>query len=326
MSLIVIRRFSLWIVFLIDMNWLVLSIMSALLLGIYDVAKKTSVRDNAVPAVLFASVSIAACIWLPWIVVSRIDPDLLPSPMLHVRPMTALQHAALLFKSALVATSWALAYFSLKHLPLSIAGPFRALGPVWTIVIATLFLGERPALVQWMGIAVVLLAFYGFSRAGKREGIHFSRDRAVAWMILATLIGACSGLWDKLLMQRMDLDAPTVQAWFSVDLVVVLVPLFAYWKRYDSKRVPFEWRTSIPMIAIFLLLADFAYFTALEDKDALISVISPVRRLAAAVSFIASVTMLKEKNVKPKAACLVVLLVGIFLIGLGSDLPNDPVR
>ena len=45
------------------MSWMLLSVASAICLGVYDIAKKVSVRDNAVPIVLWISVSVGCLLW-----------------------------------------------------------------------------------------------------------------------------------------------------------------------------------------------------------------------------------------------------------------------
>jgi drug/metabolite transporter (DMT)-like permease len=241
----------------------------------------------------------------------------MPIDQFRVSAVDGNGHVLLFLKSLLVGISWTFAYFSLKELPVSIAGPLRALGPAWTIVIATTFMNERPSKEQWLGILIVLASFYAFSRVGRREGIHFHRNRGVTLMVIATILGACSGLYDKYLLQNCGFDAPTVQAWFSMYLVIVLFPLVIYWYVRDRTRVPFQWRPAIPLIAIMLLIADFLYFTAITDPDALISIISPVRRCSVVVSFLIGVFFYGEKNFRPKARCLAALLLGVFLMGWG---------
>ena len=56
------------------MNCILLSLSSAIFLGLYDIAKKSAVRDNAVPPVLFFNVLTAACIWIPAISMSKLSP------------------------------------------------------------------------------------------------------------------------------------------------------------------------------------------------------------------------------------------------------------
>ena len=295
------------------MDWIVLSLLSALGLGFYDVAKKQSVRDNAVPAVLWINVGTAAAIWGPFVLASFLvhDSETRLSPL----AITDLWlHLALLGKANLVGLSWMLAFFALKHLPISIATPIRATSPCWTILLAVLLMHERPSVTQWIGLVIVVVAFLLFSRIGLREGIRFARNRWVALMIGATLIGAVCGLYDKVLLQRLQLSPATVQAWFSIYLVPVMTPLAVYWFRYDRKRVPFQWRWSIPCIAIMLLIADFAYFTALSNPDALVSVVSPLRRASVVIPFTFGILGLREANWRPKLACLVAILIGVVVL------------
>jgi bacterial/archaeal transporter family protein len=300
----------------ITLSWLWLSILSAILLGFYEAAKKHAVDRNAVPAVLMASVTCGALVWGGLMLVGRIVPAA-QGTLIDIRPLTWTEHGLILVKSAIVAASWTLAYFSLKGLPLSIASPLRATGPVWTIAMATLFLGERPTYVQWIGVTIVVISFFRFSTIGRMEGIDFRRNIAVAWMIAGTLIGAISGLYDKLLLQRFGFTAAEVQAWFSIDLVIVMIPGFVYWWIRDRSAVPFFYRASIPAIATLLLAADYAYFSALEDPTALVSLVSPVRRLAMVVSLVIGIAHYREKHALQKVICVGIVILGIALISIG---------
>jgi bacterial/archaeal transporter family protein len=297
-------------------SWIVLSILSALFLGIYDLTKKAGVRDNAVPPVLFFGVLASALVWTPFLLWSHHSPETFPATRFLVRSLSWTEHGLLLCKSALVAASWVFNYFAVKHLPVSIASPIRATSPIWTILIAVAVLGERPSITQWGGIVVILLAFYAFSFVGRLEGIHFHKDRWVGFMVAATLLGSLSALYDKYLLQTRGLDAAAVQCWFSIYLVVVLAPFYLAWRggrwgRLGSRQ--FEWRWSIPLIGITLLVADFFYFVAIGQPDALISVISPLRRSAVLITFLGGITLYGEKNFGPKLRCIVVLLLGVLL-------------
>ncbi|MGE9289618.1 MAG: EamA family transporter, partial [Puniceicoccales bacterium] len=275
-----------------------------------------ALRNNAVLPVLFFGIVTSGLIWFPFILWSRISPESYPSELFFVDPLRYSQHLLLFLKSALVASSWVFGYFALKHLPLSIAGPIRATSPLWTILLAVFLMGESPTGWQWTGIAIVLAAFYAFSFVGKLEQIHFHKDKWVAFMIAATLLGACSAIYDKFLLQDAKIGAATVQAWFSVYLVVVMFPFFLLWRRGIWETGTFYWRWSIPLIGIFLLAADFFYFTAISREGALISVISPIRRGAVVITFLGGILIHKEVNFRLKAACIVVLLAGITLIKL----------
>lgn len=298
------------------MSWLILSLLSALFLGFYDLAKKAGVKENAVAPVLYFSVLSSAVIWIPLMVWSYWMSASFPWERFHVQILTPSSHLLLLLKSLLVSTSWIFNYFAVKHLPVSIASPIRATSPLWTILIAVAWMGERPTDTQWWGVVIILGAFYAFTFVGKMEGIHFLRDRWVGFMVVATLLSSCSALYDKYLLQSRSFDPATVQCWFTIYLGIILTPFWLLWKKGWIGTHNFEWRWVIPGIGLSLLVADFLYFEALTTEGALISVISPLRRCAILMSFFGAMAAWKEKNFRPKLLCILVLLTGVVILNI----------
>lgn len=295
------------------MSWLLLTLGSALLLGLYDYFKKLALRDNAVLPVLFGSVAAGAAVWLPLVVWAAIAPAALPTGLQQVAELDVRGHLLLFGKAALVGASWLLGYYGIKALPLSIASPIRATGPLWTIAFAVLVFGEAPSAKQWLGVAIVLLSFFGFTVVGRREGIHFHRHTGVFFMIGATLLGAASSLFDKYLLQSARLSPYQVQAWFTIYLALMLVPALACWARMKDRQ-PWHWHWAIPVIGITLLAADILYFTAIAQPGALISLISPVRRTSVVVSFLLGIVLFRERQVGLKAICVAGIIGGVILL------------
>jgi drug/metabolite transporter (DMT)-like permease len=294
-------------------SWLLLTITSAFLLGFYDYFKKVALHNNAVLPVLFGSVAAGALVWLPFVLWSALAPDTLPADFLRVTGISAGSHWLLFAKAALVGASWLLGYYVIKSLPLSIASPIRATGPLWTITLAVLWFHESPSPKQWLGVAIILLAFFAFTFVGRREGIHFHRNRAVFFMLGATLLGASSSLYDKFLLQRADLTPGQVQAWFTIYTTVILIPPMVLWLRLKN-RPGFHWHWAIPVIGVTLLAADMLYFTAIAQPDALISLIAPVRRSSVIVSFLLGILLFREKHLWLKGACIGGIITGVILL------------
>lgn len=300
------------------MSWITLSLISALLLGLYDIAKKSAVGDNAVPPVLLLSAGTGAVVWCSVLMLSSFVGESMRAVLSPVYETTGRQHILLALKSLLVGTSWTFAFFSLKHLPISIASPIRATSPLWTVLAAICFMGERPSYMQIAGMLVILFAFMAFSQVGRQEGIRFRRDYWVGAMIVATLLGASSALYDKYLLQTEGIAPVAVQAWFSIYLVPVMLPLCTYWFMKERKSNPLKWRISIPLVALLLLATDLIYFTAISKPDALIAVISPIRRTSVIVSFAFGILCLREKNWQGKAACIVAILAGVWMLAAAA--------
>ncbi len=296
--------------------WWILAIVSALFLGIYDVVKKVSVNNNAVlPVLLFSSVS-GAILFIPILFLSH-QGVLSEDHILYIPSVTWQEHAQLFLKAIIVVTSWIFSFFALKHLPLTIVAPIRATGPLWTLIGAILIFKEQLGTYQWIGIAITLTFFYLFSTAGKTEGISFKNNKWIWFIILGTLFGAVSGLYDKFLLRHINRMA--VQCYFTLYQVVLFIPLvMTSWWPVRKKNSPFKWRWSIPLIGVFLLIADFFYFYALHDPESMISIVSALRRGSVIVAFTFGAYLFKEKNIRTKSLYLAGILVGIAFLIFGT--------
>ncbi len=297
---------------LLPMDWITASLLSAAFLGAYELFTKHAVTRNAVLPVLFLSTVCNALIWLALL---RADTNL---PLaLQVPDLGWRDHLLLLLKSTIVAVSWTCTYFAVKHLPVSLASPIRATGPLWTLAGALLFLGERLSLLETLGVLITLVSFFALSWAGRDEGVHFHRNRWVLWAVIGTLFNGISALYDKVLLGPGGYNAATVQCWFSIYLALLFLPLVIGWRLNWWPRQPFTWRWSIPLIALSLLVADFIYFDALRDPEALIAVVSSFRRGSTLVAFLGAVLVFREKNILRKLPAVLGILGGIVLTVLG---------
>jgi len=224
-------------------------------------------------------------------------------------------HLLIFIKAVIVATSWLGVYFGMKHLPISIAAPIRASAPFWTLLGAMLLFVERPSGPQWIGLAMIIVAYFFLSLAGRAEGIVFHNNRWVALMFAGTLVGAASALYDKFLLKLYP--AALVQTWFAVYLVVVLTPILLLgWYPTRRSTTPFQWRWTIPLIGLCLAVADFLYFLALREPEAMISILSAIRRSNAIISFAWGAILFREVNRNRKALCLAAILAGILILVL----------
>jgi bacterial/archaeal transporter family protein len=298
------------------MPWIAASLVSAFFLGCYDLSKKHALRDNAVLPVLFLSTLCGAVVCGAILFAGLAAPGLVPAAFIPA-PLSAAQHGLIFLKSIIVASSWAFTYFGIKHLPLSLASPIRATGPLWTLGGALLVLGERPSWLENLGILLTLASFYGLSVIGRGEGVHFHRNKWVGCMVVGTLLGAVSGLYDKFLLGRVGLSASQVLVWFMIYLPVVLAPLIVGWWLRWWPRNEFHWRPSIPLIAASLLVADFVYFEALRDPEALVSVVSSLRRGSTLVAFAGGIWLYREAGGARKLPAVLGILAGIVLTILG---------
>lgn len=286
--------------------WTCWILASAVFLAFYDIAKKASVKDNAVLPVLLMATSAGGAAYVTVLglaggISSALD--------------VSVQHFVLIaIKSLIVATSWVLTYCALKTLPITIATPIRASAPALVFVAAFFLYGERPSFVQGCGMLLVFAGYWAFSRAGKVEGIDFLRSRAVWLAVGGMCMSALSSMWDKFILQRCAIPVETVQFWFQLGLVAVYAVLLSTQRFMRLERTRFEWRWTIPVTGILLAAADWLYFHGLAIPDVQISVGSLMRRFSVVITFVLGALVFRERNLKRKGAALAAILAGIVLL------------
>jgi transporter family protein len=205
----------------------------------------------------------------------------------------------------------------MKHLPITIVTPIEATRPLWTLLGALVIFSERLSPYQWIGVSVTLISFYLFSMVGKKEGVVFHNNKWVFFIILAALTGAASGLYDKFLMREFNRVGVQVYYLFYQAIIMGIITLFLWYPKRKTST-PFQWRYSIIGISVFLTLADFVYFFALSDPDAMISLLSTVRRAGVVVSFSIGAFVFREKNIKIKFICLAGVITGTLILLFGK--------
>lgn len=312
--------------------WVVYALVSASLLGLYDVFKKKSLQGNAVIPVLLINTVICTLFFLPSIVGS-LTGMISPDSRLYIPDGGWHEHKLVIIKAFVVLSSWICGYFAIKKLPLTIVGPVNATRPVMTLVGAMLIFGERLNLLQWAGVCMAIFSFWMLSRSGKKEGIDFKSNVWVLLLVAAAVLGACSGLYDKYLMASSGagLDRLFVQGWYNLYQAVIMgIIMLLVWlperKRALAQAVPgtrpdyvpFVWKWTIPFISLALTAADLAYLYALTMPGAMISVVSMIRRSSVLVSFVFGAVVFHEKNLRSKALDLVFVLLSLILLLLGT--------
>ena len=280
--------------------WIWLAVGSAFMLGVYDVAKKYSLKRNSSLSILLLATAFSTLFLSPW---------------LSAGPLQ--DHLRLMVKAVLVTVSWIAGMEGLKRLPITIASTIKASRPVFVLLFSILIFGERLNAWQWAGSIIALTALYLLSLSSRKEGIEFVKNAGVAWMALSVVAGVASALYDKHIMGSME--PLFVQSWCNLYITILMgICVLVKWLKDKAGFQKIRWDWSILLIAVFITVADALYFFSLKDSDALLSVISMIRRSSVLVTFVGGAILFKETNIRGKAIALLVLLAGMALIVFGS--------
>ena len=289
------------------MSWTVWILLSSFFLALYDLAKKASVRENAVLPVLLCSTCCGCAAFVAGLGVCGKILEVLASTSGRALGLAAI-------KSVIVATSWVFTFYALRTLPITIATPIRASAPALVFVAAFFLYGEIPSWVQAIGMLAVFGGYFAFSWAGKHEGIDFFRNKAVWSAIAGACFSALSSIWDKYVFQVAAAPVETVQFFFQIGLVIVYALILSGQRLLRIPHDRFEFRFTIPFVGILLAMADWLYFKGLAVPDAPISVGSLLRRFSVVITFVLGARFFHETNLKRKALALAAILVGVILL------------
>ncbi|WP_378174136.1 EamA family transporter [Aquimarina sp. SS2-1] len=295
--------------------WMYLGLLAALFLGLHNLCKKHAVQGNEVFPVLLGTIGSGFLVLLPFFIGSQFFPEFTKQIGFHIDRIPWQTHGFIFIKSMIMAASWVLAYQALKHLPITIVTPIRSAGPFFTFIGAILIYQERPNSLQWIGFFLIIFSVILYSKIGKKEGINFKKNKWIFAIIGATFLGASSGLYDKFLIQSLELNPQTLQFWFCwYTVLILLVILSLTWFNNPEKRKKFTWRWTIVAVGVLLQAADYFYFKALQDPDALIMLLSAIKRSQILIAVVIGGLIFKEKNKRKKLVPLFGIMIGVFLI------------
>lgn len=295
--------------YLWTMFWVTLALGSALFLGFYDIAKKKALTENAVLPVLFF-VSLTCAVLLS------------PTYFLGFIPaLSASEHFLLFFKAVIVTTSWVFTFHAVSRLPLSVTAPVRASAPIFTIAMAVAFMGERPSAIEWLGIGISLLGYLAMSFASRKETGHFFTNIWILSMFFGTFLGSVSGIYDKFLLQREHLNPLAIQFFYNIYMATlqgVLILGQHLVKKGSLTKIRFQFRPVIFAVGVFLVAADRLYFLAVHDPDALISVVTIIRRSNVLISFLGGLFFFHERRSALKNLSMAGILLGLLCFAMKS--------
>lgn len=280
-----------------------MSVCSAILLGVYDVVKKQSLRRNGVLYVLLGATALTALFLCPFLEAG--------APK---------DHLALVFKAVLVTASWVSGLLGMKYLPITTVSTIKASRPVFVVAFSIILFGEKLNVWQWGGVVLVIAALYLLSVSSKKEGIRFTSNKGVACMAISVLAGATSALYDKHILGYME--PLFVQSWTNVYITVLLAICIIAKALKDGpeKRERFSWDWRLLVIAVLITASDMLYFFSLKDEGAMLSIISMLRRCSVVITFVLGAILFKEKRIKDKALDLAILMSGLALLLFGSSI------
>ncbi|MCW2756722.1 MAG: EamA family transporter [Nocardioidaceae bacterium] len=283
---------------------LALVLVAALCHALWNLAARGVTSDGGLFVFLYSLAS--AALWIPvgvvWLVVAEHPP--FAWTWLLVGALSGVLHTAY---GVVLQRGYRRGDLSLVY-PVA-----RGVGPLLTLVVAVLVLGERPAPVSALG-AVIVVAGIAVIAAPDRLGDRTSVMTGLGWGAATGVTIAAYTLWDGHSVD--DIAVPPLP-YFAISLVFTALPLAPRaWRRRSA--LPAAWRADRRPVLVVAVLSPLAYLLVLQAMTlAPVALVAAARESSIVLGTVLGVTLLKEPGGWRRGVGALVVLGGIGLVALG---------
>ncbi|MGP5482159.1 EamA family transporter [Brachybacterium alimentarium] len=244
-------------------------------------------------------------LWAPLAIISLVQSGIGFSPALLLAPLVSgVLHIA--YQLALQ-TGYARADLGVVY-PVA-----RGVGPVLSMVVAILVLGERPGWAAALGALVVVGGIVVVATGRSAAGRHGLRA-GVAWGAATGLAIAAYTLWDSYSVATLELPPVLYFVTSCLWQVVLMTPTLL--RRHRASLPPvlrLHWRE----IVLVAVLSPLAYILVLEAmRTAPVSLVAPARESSIVVGSLLAWWLFKEPDPLRRMLGAAIVLAGIVLIAV----------
>lgn len=189
----------------------------------------------------------------------------------------------------------------------------RGSGPLLSVVLAIVLLGERPTVLELLGAAVVVAGVMVIGFAGDRDRRTSSRPGVLWGLLVGVLIGIYT-IWDAAAVTTQGLP-PVGLYWGSILFQVLILAIPALRDARATVRAAREHPVAIPLFGILSPLSYILVLTAIQYAP--VAVVAPAREASVLLVGLAGWLLFKEPHPVQRMIGAGVLLAGIALLAAG---------
>jgi drug/metabolite transporter (DMT)-like permease len=207
---------------------------------------------------------------------------------------------------------------ALKLADVSLMTPLLIFSPVFTVLIATVFLGEIPSVQGLLGVGLVLIGAYWLNHRSGAGWLAPFKSLAltpgVALILLAGLLWAVTPLFEKTAILHTNPESPRFAA-FAVDalLVIVLTPAVIARGRPSIGKL-FLHRREFFLAGLIAGIAPVLGYTAFSLG--FVGYVTTLFKLSILMTMVWSFLFLKERGLAQRLPASMVMVIGVILIAV----------
>ncbi len=277
-------------------NWIVLTMLYAIINGIFQCAKKKSIEKNTIFEVLAVFSLIAF---------------LMSALMMRDNILIDFKYLLIiLFKSSIIVIAWVLALNALKKIEISLYGVINLSRIIFSILLSVLILGEKLTVSVIAGIILVITGLVLVNKIGSKKGEKKADKNAILMLLGSCFLNATSAIIDKGITTKVT--SSQLQFYFLLFLTII------YWiiLLFKQKKIDFKAMNKnywILIAALSLVFGDKFLFIANEIPESKVAVMTLIKQLSVIEIIILGKIFFKEKNIVKKLLCSLLVILGILL-------------
>lgn len=282
--------------------WFILPILSGLSVALWNTFSKKSVQRINRYWVTFGLTAFS----LPFILISFLWFDL--------GPLNWTFWWSTVISAVLSLIGLLLIVKALQISDLSLAQPLLAFTPVFLILTSIPLLREKPSLLGFLGIILIVIGAY-FLQLGQGKGVlgpikALAKDQGARLMMIVALIYSVSSATNKVAVQSSN---PITYILFAqLIMALLLLPMvFKSKEAFSSIKPNIKW---LVLLGFLVSLELFFHMTALQLS--LASYVISLKRTSVLFSIILGAIIFKEKNIKSRLVAGLIMLAGVIIISL----------
>jgi len=208
-------------------------------------------------------------------------------------------------------------YFkSIKVSPLSLTVPFLTFTPLFLLITSPIMLGEFPSLLGVIGILLIVFGAYVLNIQTLHKGFlapfkAIFKEKGSVLMLIVALIFSIAANIDKIAILHSN------PIFYILTFHIFLTLIFTSIIHFKSKdKIEKIKRNYKGLILIGFLFAVMIMAQMIAVKLTLVPYVISIKRTTAIFSVIFGYLFFKEKNFKQCLLGAIIMVIGVFLIGL----------
>lgn len=277
-------------------TWVILTFIYAMFTGFFQCSKKKALEKNNIFEVL-ATMSLVS-----FIIAAFSTRDVFNIEFKYL--------GLIFLKSAVIVFSWLIALYAMKRISMSLYSVINLSRIIFAVFLSVVVLGEQLTITMCIGLMIVILGLVLVNLISNHKENKEASLKVVFVLMFSCFLNSISAIVDKKALEY--ITTSQLQFWFLLFLTIL-----SWWvELLRNKKVDFKGINKNLWIfgaAFALTIGDKILFAANKMPESSVAIMTVIKQVSAIEMIILGKVLFKEKNIRKKLFCSLLIISGIIL-------------